>query len=356
MMFLYVIHHSYGFVFLGNYTIFFFVLINLFRIIFFINNKKFFTYLFFSFTLVALHLLFILNINEINIVKFFRYYFFCILFFSLGFLSKNDLKFFFKCLIFTTLFTFIFGLIIFLFNPQIVSLIDYGDVYRLKIFFSEPSALGPFSGILIIYAIRNKNLFVFCLTCAIVIFSYSVISFIISLFSGLYCIKKKNLFQLTAILIIIILCVIFFSENYIFANRLLGFYKNIISNEISLKDSFISINARTKHFYEIFLLLKNQNILFTGYGLNQFVFTLDSLSSFSLLHHFFLSFGIFGLIFIFFFSFLMILKFRNSIYSYLFPFVIYALMNSAQGLLLQGVWFLSLACFIQFDNLKKIKN
>ena len=50
---------------------------------------------------------------------------------------------------------------------------------------------------------------------------------------------------------------------------------------------------------------------------------------------------------------MIILKFRNTLYSYLFPFVIYAMINSAQGLLLQGVWFIALACLIQIDNLKK---
>jgi hypothetical protein len=359
MMFLYVIHYDYGYIHLQNYTIFFFTAINLFRIIFFTNNKQFFTYLIFSFTLVVLHLLFISNIDDINIFKFLRYYFFCILFFSIGFLSKDNLKLFFKCLIVTTLLTFIFGLIIFLFNPKIVSLIDYKDVHRLKFFFSEPSAIGPFSGILIIYALRNKNLLIFFLVCTVVILSYSVINFIVALCTGLYFCKKENFFQITALLTIIILYLFFFQENQIFINRLVGFYKTlpIYGNEISFKDSLISTNRRTKDFYEIFLFLKNSNSFFTGYGLNQHIFSADKdFYSFSLLHHFFLSFGVFGLMFILFFSFLIILKFRNTLYAYLFPFVIYALINSAQGLLLQGVWFLALACFFKLSDLKKITN
>jgi len=355
MMFFYVFHHRYGYIHVQNYTIFLFTFFNLIRIFFFKIDNRFFFYLIISFILIIIHLLFFSNINEINIVKFFRYYFFCILFFSIGFLSKDNLIFFFECLLITTLITFIFGLIIFLVFPKFISLIDYNNVYRLKFFFSEPSALAPFCGILTIYALRNNNLFVFLVALIVVVLSYSVINFIVVLCSTLYSINKKNILYISIIAFLFIAYLLFIGENEILLNRLVGLFKSlpIYGGEVSIKDSLTSINARTRDLYEIFLILKNEDILLTGYGLNQFVFSDEGVNSFSLLHHFFLSFGIPGIFSILFFSFMIILKFRNTLYSYLFPFVIYAMINSAQGLLLQGVWFIALACLIQIDNLKK---
>jgi len=189
----------------------------------------------------------------------------------------------------------------------------------------------------------------------VVVLSYSVINFIVVLCSTLYSINKKNILYISIIAFLFIAYLLFIGENEILLNRLVGLFKSlpIYGGEVSIKDSLTSINARTRDLYEIFLILKNEDILLTGYGLNQFVFSDEGVNSFSLLHHFFLSFGIPGIFSILFFSFMIILKFRNTLYSYLFPFVIYAMINSAQGLLLQGVWFIALACLIQIDNLKK---
>ena len=350
-MFFYVFHYGTEYIHL-KYPMFFFILFNSIRLFFFKTNYKFFLYFFFSFTLIIIHLLFFTILIEINFFKFLRYYFFCMLFFSIGFLSKDYIKLFFNFLVFTTLLIFILGLIVFFSFPNLVSVFDYGHIYRLKFFFGEPSALGPFCGILCIYALKNNNYLIFLIVFVVLFLSYSVINFIIILSSILYCTKKKYFLHALIFLLISILAILMFKENSIFLSRAYTFYEVFYNSGLDLAKSLELTNKRSHTLLLIFSLLEKQNLLLIGLGLNQFEAN-DEIESFSLLHHFLLSFGIPGIIFILFFSFLIILKFKNTLYAYFFPFVIYALINSAQGLLLQGVWFLALACFLQFSDLKK---
>jgi hypothetical protein len=358
LMFIYKLNYGNQYFLFTDYTITIFVLVNIIRILITRVNILFFIIIFFASFFVSFHSFLSHDYIEFNSIKTIRYFLFCSLFFYLGF-SKLFMEKFYKIIIKTTVTLFFVGAILYFFMPSIVSIIDYGNIYRLKLLLSEPSALAPFCGILTIYSLQHRKIFILFLILFVVVYSTSVIVLLTVIASFFYSITKKQFVYFlffVSLLSIVFLYFDFFDQIFIyqrfksFLNALLTYL--IIEPNIELL--LTNVNDRTATFFKIFLNMKNDHSLLLGFGLNQNPYLeTEGLRSYSLLHHFLLSFGISGLAFILLFSLLMIIYFKDTPHSYLFPFIIYALINSAQGLLIQGMWFTAFAVFIH--NLFKIK-
>jgi hypothetical protein len=358
LMFIYKLNYGNQYFLFTNYTITIFVLVNITRILITRENILFFIIIFFVGFFVSFHSFINYDYIEFNSIKTLRYLLFCSLFFYLGF-SELFMEKFYKIIIKTTITLFFVGAILYFFMPSIMSITDYGDVYRFKLLLSEPSALAPFCGILTIYSLQHRKIFILFLILFAIVYSKSVIVTLTVLASFFYSITKKQLvyfFFVSLLFSIIFLYFNFFDQIFIY-QRFKSFLKALLTYSI-IEPNFelllTNINERTANLHKIFLNMKNNHSLLLGFGLNQNPYLeTEGLRSYSLLHHFLLSFGILGLAFILLFSLLMIIYFKNTPHSYLFPFILYALINSAQGLLIQGMWFTALAVFIH--NLFKIK-
>ena len=123
----------------------------------------------------------------------------------------------------------------------------------------------------------------------------------------------------------------------------------------------LNSNERSSTLVEIYEALMFGNYPF-GIGLNQnFPYNLvqDEAASFSLGHIFLKSFGLIGSFVFYLLSFSFIYKFRRSVDSWLLIFVLSAIVNSSQGLLVYGMWFATLGRFLKFkkhDSIIKFPN
>ena len=157
-----------------NYTIPLFVLISaLYFIIFGINYRLFLIICLFG-VFVLIHSLLLDNDNYLKSIRYFIFSsIFCLLGTELSVINEYKEK-----IILIMIPALVTSMGLYFYDPSILGLLD-GDVYRLKLFFSEPSSLAPFIGVISIYALDKKKLLLFIPILFTVIISLSVVTLIV---------------------------------------------------------------------------------------------------------------------------------------------------------------------------------
>lgn len=349
LMFFFRFHYKDFSILFENFTISLFIIVAGMRFILLPISVDFVKIILIFFLITVTHAFLIANVSLFNEIKFIRYFGFISIFFSFGF-SIFLIKLFRNYLYNTCLYVFIFGILVFLFFPYPVSIVDSyysGEVIRLKFFFSEPSSTAAFCGLLTIYSIEKKKILILFLVFTVIVFSGSNIALIITLISILYSLKLRNLIFVLLFFLIFVFILIQF-DNWI-SYRIIKKYNFLVESEIyNLYDFFINFNGRSKNLALAFEKMHDENFLFIGFGLNQNIYNVgeDRIASLGLGHHILISFGLIGLILFLILSIIMCIKFYQTQYTFLMPFILGAIVNSAQGLLLQGIWFTALGLLI----------
>jgi hypothetical protein len=364
LIFFFRFHNNDFSILFENFTISFFIMINGMRFILSPINTYFIKIILSFFLITITHAYFISNISLFNEIKFIRYFAFISIFFSFGF-SIFFIKLFRKHLINTTLYVFALGILVYIFFPNLVSIkedIEEFDTYhyRLKFLFSEPSAIAALCGLLTIYSIEKKKIIILFIVFTTIILSGSLIALIVTLFCFFYSLNFKNLVNIISFVVILFLIIIIFNiYDYWIFQRIIQKY-DLLFNSGNVNSSFydfsINLNDRIKNFVLAMERMHRENFLFIGFGLNQNIYDslADRIPSLGLGHHILISFGLIGLIIFLFLSIAMCIKFYRTEYTFLIPFVLAAIINSPQGLLLQGLWFTALGLLINL-NIKQNK-
>lgn len=298
--------------------------------------------------LTVLHLLVVsFFLAGVNIFSSLRFIGFSALFFFLGsherLLNKLESRLFFASIILLGA-----GLLVFLIKPELVSIQVTNHVHRFKLFFGEPSALAPFSGLLIFEAIKRSRPLVLLIPLGTLLATQSLVVMVVSFFALIYSvIIYSRLLTVLNLLIILFLVVLisFTAWPLIYSSFPLIHNRSMLiidtfSQGLSV-EQLASINTRSLNLYKIFEYVMNTPGAFWGFGLNaESSSSLGvELRSFSLLHAFTEAFGFLGFWVCLFLSVFCIFLLRVSSVAWLSIFVFCAMVNSSQGLLMQGFYF-----------------
>lgn len=290
-----------------------------------------------------------LGLPNPDLIGFLRYAILCGVFFVMGYYRTGafDINHVLSILVGFS----VFILLLYFIRPEVVSFYDYGE-YRLKGWFSEPSAVAILSGLLIWSGIYSGKRFQVALGLLLCLFSYSIINILVCsaiiLFETRVSIKNI-LFGVIAVIAISLSWELFSHTS----ERLIYLYDVIV--EFDFTDFLLNTNKRTAVVYYTYRDMAYHGYLWSGYGLNQEAFGSDrNLTATLGLAHFFLkSFGVLGAGLYFLMTVLMILSFRQTNFGWILVFVIYSTINSAHGLLLQSFWFYGLGV-LSFMGLQSI--
>lgn len=290
-----------------------------------------------------------LELPSPDLIGFFRYAILSAAFFVMGYYRTGAIEIG-QVLNFLAGFS-LFVLLLYFIKPEVVSFYDYGE-WRLKGWFSEPSAVAILSGLLIWSGIYSEKRFQIALGLLLCLFSYSIINILVC--SAIVFFETKMTIRtllagLTAMFAISLSWELFSHTS----ERLIYLYG--IVAEFNFTDFLLHTNKRTTVVYYTYLDMDYHGYLWSGYGLNQEAFGSDrNLTATLGLAHFFLkSFGILGVGLYFLITILMVLKFKKTKFGWILVFVVYATINSAHGLLLQSFWFYGLG-LLSFMSLKSI--
>lgn len=234
---------------------------------------------------------------------------------------------------------------------------------RPVVFLSEPSAFAPIVSFLIAYSIFNRKLYIlvlglvslYTINSGMVIASFLFTIFFILLFKNI----KLLLFLL------------------FFGTMITGLFYNILFEFHSFKRIMLIFQnfdlssgetgqIRLQTLYNSFIYLSENNLLFSGMGLNTFLVYFDNkedflLRPFSFIHIIIQSFGLLGLISYLFMILcsliILIIKKEHNLYIIFIAFLFPALFNSAEGTIMYK--FHIMVMFIIFSRyffIKKGKN
>ena len=301
--------------------------------------------------LVLLAHMLALELPNPDFIGFFRYAILCAAFFVMGYYRTGAIEIG-QVLNFLVGFS-LFLLLLYFIKPEVVSFYDYGE-WRLKGWFSEPSAVAILSGLLIWSGIYSGKRFRIALGLIICLFSYSIINILVCsaiVFFETKITIRTLLAGLTAVFAISLSWELFSHTS----ERLIYLYGVIA--EFNFTDFLLYTNKRTAVIYYTYLNLDSHGYLWSGYGLNQEAFGSDRnlTATLGLAHLFLKSFGIPGVVVYFLTTVVMVLKFKKTKFGWILVFVIYATINSAHGLLLQSFWFygLGLLCFMSLKSIMR---
>lgn len=303
--------------------------------------------------LITCHL-FIANIQgaDIQFSSFFRMLLLLNSFIYLG----SDANFTHKLVQVTNSFSvwyFSFTLFLFLIGYGLVAIDDYGTT-RFTGWMSEPSALAPFLSCMLINGIVKKRLFhvLLAVACAVAAFSATVI-ILMFLTCAIYFFWRKPLIFIVSSFALFGLVSIFTNDMIL---RLVQLVELILNGDIL---SFFEIsNIRARTLKDTCLEMISLGDIFIGYGLNQEgpFFGNNDYATLSELHLMVKSFGAIGLIFIAGATLYMCLfALKNKIF-WVCPFVLYALINSAEGELISGFWWIAFGYIASSSAQRHIKN
>lgn len=270
--------------------------------------------------------------------SFVRMYLITALYIYIGSLDKNYNFLGDRFIKFTFLYVLLFLIIHFL-APSFASLKDYG-VWRFSALLSEPSALAPFLSALLIYPFKNDSVrygsfFVAIIGIAV---SASIIVVVVALLSVSIVKLRTKLLRTIGVF-----AIIYYVTTNLYPDIMPRFEKELSYMNNGLVSYLESGNIRIRTFYLTLSSMLHTDSLLFGYGLNQKgPFDSDDYAVFSLGHLYLLSYGIVGLVLYYLVSLYLIYRLSMTDSStWLVPFVLNAMVNSAQGFYIQGFWWIA---------------
>ena len=290
-----------------------------------------------------------LELPNPDLIGFFRYAFLCAAFFVMGYYraGANEIE---QVLTFLVGFS-LFVILLYFVKTEVVSFYDYGQ-WRLKGWFSEPSAVAILSGLLIWSGMYSENRLRIALGLILCLFSYSIINVLVC--SAIVFFETKMTIRTLLAGLLAVFAIFLSWELFSHTNERLIYLYGIIA-DLNFTDFLLKTNKRTNVVYYTYLDMNFYGYLWSGYGVNQEAFGSDRnlTATLGLAHLFLKSFGILGVVIYFLLSVVMVLKFKKTKFGWILVFVIYATINSAHGLLLQSFWFYGLG-LLSFKSLKSI--